>query len=46
LKLTEPGALAPFKVSARKHMFFSVLDKKATSARLAMAEKQEFTFRK
>jgi hypothetical protein len=35
-----------FSVSKKTHVFLSMLDKKATSARLAMAEKQEFTFRK
>ncbi len=35
-----------YLVSARKLMFFTCACKKAASARLAMAEKQEFTFRK
>jgi hypothetical protein len=36
----------PHFISARKLLFLGVLDKKASSARRAMTEKQEFTFRK
>jgi hypothetical protein len=37
---------ALFSVSKKTPVFLGVLDKKASSARRAMTEKQEFTFRK